>query len=141
MSTKKDLLEVTARLFASHGWRGTTTRRIAEEAGVNEVTVFRLFKSKEALEEMGASADLIADYLERVEDYPVLPRVAPGDVGRALPAAPPDAGEPLDRLLDEFADSDRPALQSGYSVDGRERRAAGRATGRCLRPPPRRVRD
>lgn len=49
MSTKHDLLEVTARLFAEHGWRGTTTRRIAEEAGVNEVTLFRHFGSKEAL--------------------------------------------------------------------------------------------
>lgn len=49
MSTKRALLDVTARLFAEHGWRGTTTRRIAEEAGVNEVTVFRHFRSKEAL--------------------------------------------------------------------------------------------
>jgi AcrR family transcriptional regulator len=49
MDTKTALLEVTARLFADHGWRGTTTRRIAEVAGVNEVTVFRLFRSKEAL--------------------------------------------------------------------------------------------
>jgi AcrR family transcriptional regulator len=49
MSTKNSLLEVTARLFADHGWRGTTTRRIAEEAGVNEVTLFRHFGSKEAL--------------------------------------------------------------------------------------------
>lgn len=49
MDTKLALLEVTARLFADHGWRGTTTRRIAEEAGVNEVTLFRHFRSKEAL--------------------------------------------------------------------------------------------
>ncbi len=49
MSTKDALLEVTAKLFACHGWRGTTTRRIAEAAGVNEVTVFRHFRSKEAL--------------------------------------------------------------------------------------------
>jgi aromatic-L-amino-acid decarboxylase len=48
------------------------------------------------------TADLIADYLGRVEDYPVLPSVSPGDVGRALPAAPPDEGEPLDRLLDDY---------------------------------------
>src|SRR5690349_13303445 len=48
------------------------------------------------------TADLIADYLERVEGYPVLPPVSPGDVGRALPAAPPAEGEPLDRLLDDY---------------------------------------
>ncbi len=48
------------------------------------------------------TADLIADYLERVEEYPVLPKVSPGEVGRALPAAPPAAGEPLDRVLDDY---------------------------------------
>ena len=49
MSTREALLDVTARLYAEHGWRGTTTRRIAEAAGVNEVTIFRQFGSKEAL--------------------------------------------------------------------------------------------
>jgi AcrR family transcriptional regulator len=49
MATRDSLLEVTARLYAEHGWRGTTTRRIAEAAGVNEVTIFRRFGSKEAL--------------------------------------------------------------------------------------------
>ena len=49
MATRDDLLDVTARLYAEHGWRGTTTRRIAEAAGVNEVTIFRRFGSKEAL--------------------------------------------------------------------------------------------
>ncbi len=49
MSTKNALLEVTARLFAEYGWRGTTTRRIAEAAGVNEVTLFRHFGSKAVL--------------------------------------------------------------------------------------------
>lgn len=47
-------------------------------------------------------SDLIADYLERVGDQPVLPPVAPGDVARALPAAPPAEGEPVDRLLDDY---------------------------------------
>lgn len=32
-----------------YGFRGATTRRIAESAGVNEVTIFRHFGSKEAL--------------------------------------------------------------------------------------------
>jgi aromatic-L-amino-acid decarboxylase len=51
---------------------------------------------------MHRAADLIADYLERVGDYPVLPPVSPGDVGRALPAAPPEQPEPVDRLLDDY---------------------------------------
>jgi len=49
MPTRTALLQVTAKLYAEHGWLGTTTRRIAEAAGVNEVTLFRLFGSKESL--------------------------------------------------------------------------------------------
>lgn len=47
-------------------------------------------------------ADLIADYLENVREYPVLPPMSPGDVRRALPAAPPQEAEPLDQILDDF---------------------------------------
>ncbi len=43
------ILHAAARVYALHGWRGATTRRIAEEAGVNEVTIFRQFGSKDAL--------------------------------------------------------------------------------------------
>ncbi len=49
MTTRNSILDVTARLYAEHGWRGTTTRSIAEAAGVNEVTIFRTFGSKESL--------------------------------------------------------------------------------------------
>lgn len=49
MTTRESLLDVTAKLYAEHGWLGTTTRRIAEAAGVNEVTLFRQFGSKESL--------------------------------------------------------------------------------------------
>ena len=41
--TKDHILEAAARLYGEHGFRGTTTRRIAQEAGVNEVTLFRQF--------------------------------------------------------------------------------------------------
>jgi outer membrane protein len=47
--TRDHILAAAARLYGEHGFRGTTTRRIAEEAGVNEVTLFRLFGSKTAL--------------------------------------------------------------------------------------------
>jgi AcrR family transcriptional regulator len=43
------ILQAATRVYAQHGWRGATTRRIAEEAGVNEVTLFRHFGSKDAL--------------------------------------------------------------------------------------------
>ena len=51
---------------------------------------------------MHRASDLIADYLERVGDYPVLPKLAPGDVRAALPAAPPAEPESLDALLSDY---------------------------------------
>ncbi len=55
-------------------------------------------------------ADLVADYLEGVEDYPVLPPVAPGDVAAALPAAPPAGPEPLEGILDDYRRVIEPAV-------------------------------
>lgn len=49
MSVREQLLEAAARLYAETGYRGATTRRIATQAGVNEITLFRHFGSKDAL--------------------------------------------------------------------------------------------
>lgn len=49
MDIREKLLEAAARVYAETGFRGATTRRIATEAGVNEVTLFRHFGSKTAL--------------------------------------------------------------------------------------------
>jgi AcrR family transcriptional regulator len=49
MSVRDQLLESAARLYAEAGYRGATTRRIAMQAGVNEITLFRHFGSKDAL--------------------------------------------------------------------------------------------
>ena len=43
------ILAAAARVYAQHGFRGATTRLIATEAGVNEVTLFRTFGSKAEL--------------------------------------------------------------------------------------------
>jgi AcrR family transcriptional regulator len=43
------LVDAAARVYGEFGFRGATTRRIADEAGVNEITIFRQFGSKEAL--------------------------------------------------------------------------------------------
>jgi AcrR family transcriptional regulator len=75
--TKCTLMAVTARLFAAFGWRGTTTRRVAEAAGVNEVTVFRHFGSKEAL-----LKEAIA-WSSAQDQFPRLPEV-PGDLRAEL---------------------------------------------------------
>jgi hypothetical protein len=51
---------------------------------------------------MHQAADLVADYLEHVGNYPVLPRIVPGAVRAALPASPPEHAEPLQRLLGDY---------------------------------------
>ncbi|MEH1970677.1 MULTISPECIES: TetR/AcrR family transcriptional regulator [unclassified Nostoc] len=47
--TRTRLIEAASQVFASLGVQGATTREIARVAGVNEVTLFRHFASKELL--------------------------------------------------------------------------------------------
>lgn len=49
MTVRDQLLDAAARLYAEAGYRGATTRRIAAQAGVNEITLFRHFGSKDTL--------------------------------------------------------------------------------------------
>jgi AcrR family transcriptional regulator len=49
MDIRDRIIAATKRVYAAHGFRGATTRLIAIEAGVNEVTLFRTFGSKAAL--------------------------------------------------------------------------------------------
>ena len=51
MDSRHRLLDAAAQVYAQFGYLGATTRRIAEAAGVNEVTLFRHFGSKDALVE------------------------------------------------------------------------------------------
>ncbi len=46
MNTEKKILEAAFDHFSDKGFEATTTKIIAEEAGVNEVTLFRHFDSK-----------------------------------------------------------------------------------------------
>ncbi len=46
---RRQILAVAVKLFARRGFRGTTTRQIAERAGVNEAILFRHFPRKEDL--------------------------------------------------------------------------------------------
>jgi AcrR family transcriptional regulator len=47
--TKKQLLDATLKLISEKGYQGATTREIAQEAGVTELTLFRHFGTKERL--------------------------------------------------------------------------------------------
>src|SRR3954447_4977292 len=49
MEIRDRILEAAKRVYAKHGFRGATTRLIAIEADVNEVTIFRTFGSKASL--------------------------------------------------------------------------------------------
>ncbi|GBD35344.1 L-2,4-diaminobutyrate decarboxylase [bacterium HR36] len=46
--------------------------------------------------------DWIAEYLEHVERYPVLPAVQPGDIRAQLPREPPQHPEPFDQIFADF---------------------------------------
>lgn len=54
-----------------------------------------------------AVIDWIAAYMERVESFPVLAQVKPGEIRAALPAAAPEQGEAFDTIL---ADMERVVL-------------------------------
>jgi AcrR family transcriptional regulator len=43
---RRQLLEVSAKLFAKRGYRGTTTAELAHEAGITEPILYRHFDSK-----------------------------------------------------------------------------------------------
>ncbi len=69
---RQRILQAATLVYAQHGWKGATTRRIAEEAGVNEVTIFRHFGSKDAL----LDAAIVASVSEQDAILPAEP-VAP----------------------------------------------------------------
>jgi len=46
---KKQLIDTAMQLFSEQGFDGTSTREIADAAGVNEAIIFRHFKTKEDL--------------------------------------------------------------------------------------------
>ena len=54
--------------------------------------------------------DWIANYFERIEEFPVLAQIEPGELKAQLPSSPPEKGESMEAIL---ADVDRlivPAL-------------------------------
>src|SRR5215831_1611020 len=49
LDRRRQIIRTASALFARRGYRGTTTREIAERAGINEALLFRHFPSKEKL--------------------------------------------------------------------------------------------
>ncbi|HZU22835.1 MAG TPA: pyridoxal-dependent decarboxylase [Terriglobales bacterium] len=49
-----------------------------------------------------AAVEWIADYLAETRRFRVLPAVTPGELQDALPKSAPDAGEPFDRIMEDF---------------------------------------
>lgn len=84
MVSRERILEAASRVYAKHGFRGATTRLIAIEAGVNEVTLFRTFGSKGALLEA---------VLEQHHD------------GAGVPSLPDEPADPFAELTAFVADS------------------------------------
>src|SRR5688572_17283229 len=46
---RDQIINVAAQLFSQKGFNGTTTKEIAEQAGVSEAIIFRHFQTKQEL--------------------------------------------------------------------------------------------
>jgi AcrR family transcriptional regulator len=65
---RQQIIEVAVDLFSRRGFQGTTTREIAQAAGVNEATIFRHFATKSDL------YAAIIDWKACSEDFTALER-------------------------------------------------------------------
>ena len=57
-----------------------------------------------------AAVEWVASYLERLNDFPVLAQVGPGEIREALPASPPEEPEPFEAVLRDLDDVLLPGL-------------------------------
>ncbi|MEO7084377.1 MAG: helix-turn-helix domain-containing protein [Gemmatimonadaceae bacterium] len=74
MDIRDRILAGAKKVYAQHGFRGATTRLIAIEAGVNEVTLFRTFGSKAALFEALMEAHVSQEPLAELPQDPMDPQ-------------------------------------------------------------------
>jgi AcrR family transcriptional regulator len=73
MDIRDRILDAAKKVYAQHGFRGATTRLIAIEAGVNEVTLFRVFGSKAALFDELMRGHVAQSPIPALPDNPVDP--------------------------------------------------------------------
>ena len=72
------------------------------------------------------SIDWLADYLENIDSYPVLPQISPGDITAQLAESPPEYGEDMGSILEDFRKIiipgvthwNHPAFMSYFSITG-----------------------
>lgn len=88
-SSSERLVEAAATIFARDGLHAATTREIAREAGVNEVTLFRKFGSK---------YQLLTAVLEKMYELKASPQA------ERFAALPPDT--PLRELITAFVEAE-----------------------------------
>ena len=94
--TEDKILDATIKLLDKDGWKGATTKRIASEAGVNEITLFRKFHNKEQLLKAAKkrSASRFLEELEllfKIEDS--------GDIETYLTTIWKNASEMIDKRI------------------------------------------
>ncbi len=77
--TRQSILDAAAELMGERGYRATTTRAIAERAGVNEVTIFRQFGNKKGLLQA-----LVEDWATTMAGFAVAEISAPEDTRGTL---------------------------------------------------------
>ncbi|ALF52120.1 TetR family transcriptional regulator [Nostoc piscinale CENA21] len=126
ISARQRLIQAALELFTTQGVSNTTTRQIAEKAGVNEVTLFRHFGNKHGLllavlEESAAFKDLGESLVQRA--------TPPGNVYQALKDYASDSLHTLERVpefvrsvvgeADQFPAENRRALGRGLTEANR----------------------
>jgi aromatic-L-amino-acid decarboxylase len=57
-----------------------------------------------------AHSEWIAEYMEHVRDFAVVPAVLPGDIAAKLPSAAPEQGEPIEQIFADFQTKIVPGL-------------------------------
>ena len=77
--TRSSITKAARKLFALHGYRGTATKQIAQEAGVSEMTLFRHFPTKEHI-----FKEVVKPLVEFIDDLDVDGSEDIGEITRLL---------------------------------------------------------
>ncbi len=102
------LVAAAARVYGEFGFRGATTRRIADQAGVNEITIFRQFGSKEALINEAVRTHAVRPPFPNLPLVPVDPRSELTEWADVVRAHMSDARSLVRRMMSEM--EERPVV-------------------------------